>query len=440
MVLVSVPLAAMLAVLAQPLASVFLARGGVPATAPPCSPPCWRSRRWRCRPTRCSAPCWPRSSRRLETRTPFRNVLLGVAVNLACSPLPGAAVRATTAVGRRRHRRQYVVANWAQVSTRRTGCAARPACCRCPARGLRRSCWPAAAAALLVAAALVAGRPPGGGLWAPRCSGWLVRSLSPAPLGLVALGAGSARLQTGAAPLPPPPPPPARAPARPRPPRPSPQSAATSASGAEVRLKVLHVNKFLYRRGGAEALHGGRRPRCSARPATRSRFFGMAHPDNTHLELRRPLPAAGRDGPARRRRCPSKARASARMLWSTVAAAAGWTQVVDEFRPDVVHLHNIYHQLSPSVLRPLRRRGLPAVMTLHDYKLACPTYLFLDKGKLCEACLGGHFRQAVRRRCKDGSLAASALPRRRARRCTPARRVRPGRRSSCARAGSCAAR
>jgi glycosyltransferase involved in cell wall biosynthesis len=48
-------------------------------------------------------------------------------------------------------------------------------------------------------------------------------------------------------------------------------------------------------------------------------------------------------------------------------------------------------------------------MTLHDYKLACPTYQFLDHGAPCQACLDGGFRQAVRRRCKGGSLPASAL-------------------------------
>ena len=48
-------------------------------------------------------------------------------------------------------------------------------------------------------------------------------------------------------------------------------------------------------------------------------------------------------------------------------------------------------------------------MTLHDYKLACPTYQFLDHGNLCQACLGGHFQHAILRRCKDGSLGSSAV-------------------------------
>jgi glycosyltransferase involved in cell wall biosynthesis len=48
-------------------------------------------------------------------------------------------------------------------------------------------------------------------------------------------------------------------------------------------------------------------------------------------------------------------------------------------------------------------------MTLHDYKLACPTYQFLDHGNLCQACLGGHFQHAILRRCKDGSLGSSTV-------------------------------
>lgn len=171
-------------------------------------------------------------------------------------------------------------------------------------------------------------------------------------------------------------------------------------------MRVLHVNKFLYRRGGAEAymLDLARLQRERGDDVA---FFGMQHPDND------PQPYADRF-PSRVEFEPppssvlGKARAAARMFWST-SAARGIDAVLADFEPDVVHLHNIYHHLSPSILRPVRERGLPAVMTLHDYKLACPTYQFLDKGELCQACIGGHFSQAPRRRCKDGSLAASAL-------------------------------
>jgi glycosyltransferase involved in cell wall biosynthesis len=170
-------------------------------------------------------------------------------------------------------------------------------------------------------------------------------------------------------------------------------------------LRILHVNKYLYRRGGAESYMQA--VAALQRDAGHEvAFFGMDHPENdpqpyaqhfpSYLELE-PPPASAVD----------KFTGFGRMVWST-SARRGIDAVVASFQPDVVHLHNTYHHLSPSILGPVARRDIPAVMTLHDYKLACPTYRFLDKGELCEACLGGHFTQAVRRRCKDGSLGSSA--------------------------------
>ena len=136
-------------------------------------------------------------------------------------------------------------------------------------------------------------------------------------------------------------------------------------------------------------------------------FYGMAHPENVHLEFADHLPPYLELDPPPAS-LGGKLRAAGRMFHS-VAAAQGMRAVLDLYRPDIVHLHNSYYHLSPSVLRPVRDQGIPMVMTLHDYKLACPTYLFLDKGEICEACLGGRFHQAALRRCKDGSFLASAL-------------------------------
>ena len=171
-------------------------------------------------------------------------------------------------------------------------------------------------------------------------------------------------------------------------------------------LRILHVNKFLYRRGGAESymedLAG-----LQAAAGHEVAFFGMRHPQNPRLPYERHFPSYvefGEPGIPTGRRL----QAAGRMLHSR-SAARGVAAIADEFRPDVAHLHNVYHQLSPSILRPLAARGVPIVMTLHDYKLACPSYQFLDHGEVCEACLGGHFWHAAARRCKDGSLSASAL-------------------------------
>lgn len=171
-------------------------------------------------------------------------------------------------------------------------------------------------------------------------------------------------------------------------------------------MRILHINKFLYRRGGAEGYMLDVAA-AQQRDGHEVAFFGMDHPENTvgdfaacfpsRLELQ-PPPGT----------LTGRARGVGRMLWS-VSAARGIEAVLDAFRPDVAHLHNIYHHLSPSILKPLARRRVPTVMTLHDYKLACPTYNFLDHGEVCEACLGGRFHQALWRRCQDGSVVRSGV-------------------------------
>ncbi|MDE0775765.1 MAG: glycosyltransferase [Nocardioides sp.] len=172
-------------------------------------------------------------------------------------------------------------------------------------------------------------------------------------------------------------------------------------------MRILHVNKFLHRRGGAEAymLDLAEAQRAEGHDVG---FFAMQHPENdgdvnddlfpARMELNPPP-----EGLA------ARVRTAGQIIYRP-DARAGMDAVLDRVRPDVVHLHNIYHQLSPSILRPVKKRGIAAVMTLHDYKLACPTYQFLDAdGKICEACLPGKFRNATRKRCNQGSLAGSAL-------------------------------
>lgn len=170
-------------------------------------------------------------------------------------------------------------------------------------------------------------------------------------------------------------------------------------------MKILHVNKFLYRRGGAEAymLDVARRQSAAGHDVA---LFGMRHPENEPQLYQDHFPSYAEFDPPPTS-VPKRFKLMGRMLWSS-SAARGIAAVVDEFQPDVVHCHNIYHQLSPSILRPLAERNLRVVMTLHDYKLACPTYQMLDHGKPCDACFGRHFHQAVLRRCKDDSLLASA--------------------------------
>jgi len=76
---------------------------------------------------------------------------------------------------------------------------------------------------------------------------------------------------------------------------------------------------------------------------------------------------------------------------------------------DVAHLHNIYHHLTPSILPVLARRRIGVVMTVHDYRLACPTKHFLRPDGVCYRCRPNRFYHAASPRCAGLDGAALAL-------------------------------
>ena len=84
-------------------------------------------------------------------------------------------------------------------------------------------------------------------------------------------------------------------------------------------------------------------------------------------------------------------------------------RLIDKTAPNAAALHNIYHHISPSILSTLKSRDIPVVMTLHDLKLACPSYKMLASDGICERCKGGKLRNVIRHRCVKNSLALSAV-------------------------------
>jgi len=83
--------------------------------------------------------------------------------------------------------------------------------------------------------------------------------------------------------------------------------------------------------------------------------------------------------------------------------------MIRDFRPDVAHVRNIYHHLSPSILWELKAHNIPVVCHLNDFKLLCPSYNLLSQGEVCEACKGGTFWHALGSRCYPGMGARMTL-------------------------------
>lgn len=170
-------------------------------------------------------------------------------------------------------------------------------------------------------------------------------------------------------------------------------------------MKVLLINKFYYLKGGAEKhffdlktlleRHGHTVVVFAMRdeknlPSPHAQYF-VSHVEFDRVRFNwQGLRTAGR------------------MLWS-FEARRRLQKLIDVEKPDIAHIHNIYHQLSPSILPVLKRNHIPVVQTLHDYKLISPNYAMFDHGEICERSKGWRFDRTIWHRCVKNSIVASTL-------------------------------
>ena len=94
-------------------------------------------------------------------------------------------------------------------------------------------------------------------------------------------------------------------------------------------------------------------------------------------------------------------------LWSD-RTADDLAERVRRFQPNVIHVHNTFPLISPSLYWAAARAGVPVVQTLHNFRLMCLNALFLREGKVCEDCMGHTPWRGVARACYRGSRPASA--------------------------------
>lgn len=83
--------------------------------------------------------------------------------------------------------------------------------------------------------------------------------------------------------------------------------------------------------------------------------------------------------------------------------------MIEEFHPDVAHVRNIYHHLSPSILWELKAQRVPVVYHLNDFKVLCPSYNLIAHNRACESCKGGNFWHMLRKKCYPGFSERMAL-------------------------------
>jgi len=83
--------------------------------------------------------------------------------------------------------------------------------------------------------------------------------------------------------------------------------------------------------------------------------------------------------------------------------------ILDE-KPDIAHLHIFYGHLTSSILPILKKYNIPTVMSIHEYRLMCPTYLMQDiNGNNCELCANGNYFNCIFKKCNKGSFSKSFI-------------------------------
>jgi glycosyltransferase involved in cell wall biosynthesis len=84
-------------------------------------------------------------------------------------------------------------------------------------------------------------------------------------------------------------------------------------------------------------------------------------------------------------------------------------KLLDDHKIDFAHFHLIHHWLTPAIIHSLKKRSIPVIWSLHDYKIICPEGGLYSNGKVCEKCISGSFLNCMINRCKKKSILASTL-------------------------------
>ncbi len=170
-------------------------------------------------------------------------------------------------------------------------------------------------------------------------------------------------------------------------------------------MKILMVNKFLYPRGGSESYMLYLADHLK-KIGHEVEFFGMYDENNI----------VGNSAGLYTQNMDFHSNGLGRFLYPfkiiySFEAKKKIMKVIEDFKPDIVHMNNINFQLTPSIIYGIKKKGIPLVQTVHDYQMICPNHLLynFDKNTPCEKCVRGSGLDCIRNKCIHGSLVKSII-------------------------------
>ena len=160
-------------------------------------------------------------------------------------------------------------------------------------------------------------------------------------------------------------------------------------------MKIVLANKFYYRRGG-DCIYTMNVEKMLREKGHEVAVFAMQYSENEESEWSRYWPTNM-----------TKLKAFTRPFGDGEVMRK-FGMLLDDFKPDVVHLNNIHTQLSPVIAKMAHERGIRVLWTLHDTKLVCPCYTCTRDGKWCTECFTDK-KAVIRHRCMHGGLPGAII-------------------------------
>lgn len=160
-------------------------------------------------------------------------------------------------------------------------------------------------------------------------------------------------------------------------------------------MRIILANKFYYHRGG-DCIYMFNLEKLLREHGHEVAVYSMQYPENLPSEWSTYWPSNMTKVDALTRPFGAK------------QVKKGFSRLLDDFKPDVVHLNNIHTQLSPIIAEIAHKKGIRVVWTLHDTKLVCPAYTCQREGKWCDECFKDK-TAVIRYRCLPGSIVGAFI-------------------------------
>lgn len=170
-------------------------------------------------------------------------------------------------------------------------------------------------------------------------------------------------------------------------------------------MKILNINKYFYIKGGAETYYFELNNMLE-KHGHQVMHFSMKH-ENNLPSLYKEYFVENIDYYSQTKFC-QKVKNAGKIVYS-FEAAKKLDLLIKQEKPDVAHLQNFHHQLSGSILKVLKKHGIPVVYTAHDLKLVCGNYKMLAHNEICESCKGGKHIECFKKKCVKGSRTGSLV-------------------------------